>query len=71
MPEQPPNQPTPETPSPASTTYDETAGAEPNCDVDPSLAGQERGDRIETGKAIARAGKAAGHVPGAMERKKK
>lgn len=30
--------------------------------VDPA---QERGERIETGKAIARAGKTAGHVAGA------
>lgn len=30
-------------------------------------AAQERGERIETGKAIARGGKSKGFVPGAME----
>jgi hypothetical protein len=29
----------------------------------------ERGERIETGKTIARGGKTTGHVPGATERK--
>jgi len=28
---------------------------------------QERGERIETGKMIARGGKSTGHVPGATE----
>ncbi|HVJ69242.1 MAG TPA: hypothetical protein VM510_14745 [Caulifigura sp.] len=30
---------------------------------------QERGERIATGKAIARGGKASGHVPGATGQK--
>lgn len=30
---------------------------------------QERGERIATGKAIARGGKEKGHVPGATEKK--
>jgi hypothetical protein len=30
----------------------------------------ERGERIETGKSIARGGKDTGHVPGATEQKK-
>lgn len=30
---------------------------------------QERGERIETGKMIARGGKSSGHVPGASEAK--
>ncbi len=71
MPKSSTNKPLPATRIPASTTYDDTAGAAPKGDVDPSLAGQERGDRIETGKAIARGGKDSGHVPGAMERKRK
>ena len=31
---------------------------------------QERGERIETGKIIARGGKSTGNVPGATEQKK-
>jgi len=30
---------------------------------------QERGERVETGKMIARGGKSTGHVPGATEAK--
>jgi hypothetical protein len=30
---------------------------------------QERGERVETGKMIARGGKSTGHVPGASEAK--
>ena len=30
---------------------------------------QERGERVETGKMIARGGKSTGHVPGATEGK--
>jgi cell envelope opacity-associated protein A len=34
-----------------------------------SSAAEERGERIETGKTIARGGKTSGHVPGAMPSK--
>ena len=56
--------------TPAPTHYDQAAGAGRKSDADLSLAGQERGERVETGKSIARGGKATGHVPGAMEPKK-
>jgi hypothetical protein len=36
---------------------------------DSTQPAEERGERIETGKAIHRAGKEHGHVPGATEQK--
>jgi hypothetical protein len=49
------------------TVYDDAAGAgaQPQGDL-----AQERGERIETGIAIARSGKTSGHVPGATEQSK-
>jgi len=38
---------------------------------DESDPAMERGERIETGKMIARGGKSTGHVPGAAESKPK
>jgi hypothetical protein len=53
----PPN-PTPGTSSPTTTQKTELT------------PDQERGERIDTGKTIARGGKTTGHVPGVTEQKK-
>jgi hypothetical protein len=48
---------------------DSKAGKGSRVDEPETTANQERGERIDTGKTIARGGKEKGHVPGADESK--
>lgn len=61
-------QPTPEKPVPEEAQKSPRSSRAAGSTVQKSdtSPAQERGERIETGKTIARGGKTSGHVPGAM-----
>lgn len=54
-----------ETKKPKRNVYDRAAGGQSVHEADPA---QERGERIELGKAIARGGHRKGHVSGASRK---
>lgn len=70
--QKPANGPPPEKPVPADEQKKTGGHAPPRgkAQTPETTPAEERGERLETGKAIARGGKTTGHVPGAMPSKK-
>lgn len=69
--QKPASGPAPEKPVPAEEQKGETRQATPHgkTQVPETTPSEERGERLATGKTIARGGKTTGDVPGAMPSK--